>query len=72
MHKPDGWRPDSAIDDDAVLPISPGRHLNVGYATEVLYAVWAWKTGNPTPSSPPHDVPRNARTAHHSTPTASS
>ena len=43
VHKPEGWQPDTAIDDAAVLPISPGRHLDAGYATEVLYAAWAWK-----------------------------
>ncbi|AZG46687.1 HNH endonuclease [Gordonia insulae] len=42
-HKPDGWEADTTIEDDAVLPISPGRHLDAGYATEVLYAAWAWK-----------------------------
>lgn len=47
VHKPDGWKPDTTIDDDAVLPINPGRHLDAGYATEVLYAAWAWKARQP-------------------------
>ncbi|MGC5256048.1 DUF222 domain-containing protein [Gordonia sp. DT218] len=43
MRAPDDWHPDSGIDDDAVLPINPGRRLDLGYTTEVLHAVWAWK-----------------------------
>ncbi|AZG46332.1 HNH endonuclease [Gordonia insulae] len=43
MRAPDDWQPDIRIDNDAVLPINPGRRLDLGYTTEVLHAVWTWK-----------------------------
>lgn len=39
---PGGWQPDETIDPYAPAPVGGGR-LSLGYATEVLYAVWAHK-----------------------------
>lgn len=36
------WHPDGAVAADAVVPTNAGR-LDVGYATEVLYAAWEWR-----------------------------
>lgn len=38
QHTPDGWQP-APIPYDAVTPIAPGK-LDLGYTTEVLYAIW--------------------------------
>ncbi|AZZ81982.1 HNH endonuclease [Gordonia alkanivorans] len=44
------WRPDGRIAAGATVPIGGGK-LDLGYATEVIYAVWEWKerqaTANP-------------------------
>lgn len=42
MTPPDGWRPRLHLADDVLAPTGGGR-LDLGYATEVLHAVWAWK-----------------------------
>ncbi|MCG7634682.1 HNH endonuclease [Gordonia McavH-238-E] len=47
--KPGGWRPDQRIGVDATVPIGGGR-MDLGYTTEVLYAVWEWKARNATHS----------------------
>ncbi|MGW8813183.1 HNH endonuclease [Gordonia terrae] len=49
--KPGGWRPDQRIGVDATVPIGGGR-MDLGYTTEVLYAVWEWKARNATHSEP--------------------
>ncbi|GAC51364.1 hypothetical protein GOAMI_01_00700 [Gordonia amicalis NBRC 100051 = JCM 11271] len=36
------WQPDSKIAVDATVPIGGGK-LDLGYATEVIYAVWEWR-----------------------------
>ncbi|MFW0793740.1 DUF222 domain-containing protein [Gordonia sp. CPCC 205515] len=41
-HAPGGWEPDQSIDPYAPAPVGGGR-LKLGYATEVLYAIWALK-----------------------------
>ena len=38
---PERWAP-AAIADDAIVPDNPGR-LDLGYTTEVLYAIWNLK-----------------------------
>ncbi|WP_132994092.1 HNH endonuclease [Gordonia zhaorongruii] len=43
LHRaPDGWRPSPHVPVDGVDPTGGGR-LDLGYATEVLYAAWQWK-----------------------------
>ncbi|WFP25978.1 DUF222 domain-containing protein [Gordonia hongkongensis] len=49
--RPGGWRPDQRIGVDATVPIGGGR-MDLGYTTEVLYAVWEWKQRNKTRSAP--------------------
>ncbi|MFT4395899.1 HNH endonuclease [Gordonia lacunae] len=49
--RPGGWRPDQRIGLDATVPIGGGR-MDLGYTTEVLYAVWEWKARNATRSEP--------------------
>ncbi len=39
---PDGWTPDPAIAEDATMSVAGGR-LDLGYTTEVLYAIWQLK-----------------------------
>ncbi len=39
------WQPDSKIAADATVPVGGGK-LDLGYATEVIYAVWEWKERN--------------------------
>ncbi|MCZ4649989.1 DUF222 domain-containing protein [Gordonia amicalis] len=39
---PGGWTPDERIAADATVPVGGGK-LDIGYATEVIYAVWEWK-----------------------------
>ena len=36
------WQPDSKITADATVPVGGGK-LDLGYATEVIYAVWEWR-----------------------------
>ena len=43
--KPVGWVPDSRIGATATVPVGGGR-MDLGYTTEVLYAVWEWKERN--------------------------
>ena len=38
LTQPDGWTP-ADVSADTITPISPGK-LDLGYTTEVLYAVW--------------------------------
>lgn len=40
LHAPDGWQP-ADVAANTVLPVNPGT-LDLGYATEVLYAAWAF------------------------------
>ncbi|MGW6034343.1 HNH endonuclease [Gordonia terrae] len=47
--KPVGWVPDSRIGAEATVPVGGGR-MDLGYTTEVLYAVWEWKEHNATRS----------------------
>ncbi len=49
--RPVGWRPNARIDADATIPVGGGR-MDLGYTTEVLYAVWEWKARNATRSDP--------------------
>ncbi|WP_374613727.1 HNH endonuclease [Gordonia sp. (in: high G+C Gram-positive bacteria)] len=49
--KPGGWRPDQRIGVDATVPVGGGR-MDLGYTTEVLYAVWEWKQRNTTHLEP--------------------
>ena len=49
--RPVGWRPNARIDADATVPVGGGR-MDLGYTTEVLYAVWEWKARNATRSEP--------------------
>ncbi|MEZ5210753.1 HNH endonuclease [Gordonia sp. PP30] len=43
LHTPAGdWHPDLHVEPDGVTTIGGGR-INYGYATEVLYAAWAWR-----------------------------
>ncbi|MCR5976229.1 DUF222 domain-containing protein [Gordonia jinghuaiqii] len=39
---PGRWQPDGGIAADATVPVGGGK-LDLGYATEVMYAVWEWK-----------------------------
>ncbi|MDV6305925.1 DUF222 domain-containing protein [Gordonia amicalis] len=39
------WLPDGRIAADATVPVGGGK-LDLGYATEVIYAVWEWKERN--------------------------
>lgn len=39
------WQPDRRIAADATVPTGGGK-LDLGYATEVIYAVWEWKERN--------------------------
>ncbi|NMO02345.1 DUF222 domain-containing protein [Gordonia sp. TBRC 11910] len=48
IHAPGGWEPDERVAADGVVPKNGGR-LQLGYATEVLYAAWAWKARRATP-----------------------
>ncbi len=41
-HAPQDWTPDPAIAEDATMPVAGGR-LDLGYTTEVLYAIWQLK-----------------------------
>ncbi|AFR51113.1 hypothetical protein KTR9_4509 [Gordonia sp. KTR9] len=43
--KPYGWRPDPRVGVEATVPVGGGR-MDLGYTTEVLYAVWEWKERN--------------------------
>ncbi|VTR10224.1 HNH endonuclease [Gordonia terrae] len=43
--RPAGWRPDWRVGVEATVPIGGGR-MDLGYTTEVLYAVWEWKERN--------------------------
>nr|WP_064571722.1 HNH endonuclease signature motif containing protein [Gordonia sp. LAM0048] len=43
--KPVGWVPDARIGAEATVPVGGGR-MDLGYTTEVLYAVWEWKERN--------------------------
>ncbi|MFC7755492.1 HNH endonuclease signature motif containing protein [Tsukamurella soli] len=53
---PGDWAPWDHIPTCAVSPTAPGR-LDLGYATEVLYAAWAWKRRRGTaPEAPGPDV----------------
>ncbi|MDS1112834.1 DUF222 domain-containing protein [Gordonia westfalica] len=36
------WSPDEQIAADATVPVGGGK-LDLGYATEVIYAVWEWR-----------------------------
>ncbi|WP_024497887.1 HNH endonuclease, partial [Gordonia amicalis] len=36
------WQPDDQVAADATVPVGGGR-LDLGYAMEVIYAVWEWK-----------------------------
>ncbi|UCZ89468.1 HNH endonuclease signature motif containing protein [Gordonia sp. WA4-43] len=49
--KPPEWQPNPRIDTEATVPIGGGR-MDLGYTTEVLYAVWEWKQRNETRSAP--------------------
>ncbi|MFC9978853.1 HNH endonuclease [Gordonia sp. NPDC127522] len=49
--KPSEWQPNPRISTDATVPIGGGR-MDLGYTTEVLYAVWEWKQRNETRSAP--------------------
>ncbi|MBD0863895.1 DUF222 domain-containing protein [Gordonia sp. zg691] len=49
--KPVGWRPDGRISADSTVPVGGGR-MDLGYTTEVLYAVWEWKQRNTTRPAP--------------------
>ncbi|MCZ4534451.1 DUF222 domain-containing protein [Gordonia terrae] len=49
--KPPEWEPNPRIDPEATVPIGGGR-MDLGYTTEVLYAVWEWKQHNETRSTP--------------------
>ncbi|ANY25396.1 HNH endonuclease [Gordonia terrae] len=40
--KPPEWLPNPRISTDATVPVGGGR-MDLGYTTEVLYAVWEWK-----------------------------
>lgn len=42
---PPGWEGNPHVDPHAVTPTNGGK-LDLGYATEVLYAVWAWKAAH--------------------------
>ncbi|MGO3327764.1 DUF222 domain-containing protein [Gordonia sp. (in: high G+C Gram-positive bacteria)] len=42
---PLGWEDNPHVDPHAVAPTNGGR-LDLGYATEVLYAAWAWKAAS--------------------------
>ncbi|MFE0748401.1 HNH endonuclease [Gordonia sp. NPDC058843] len=48
---PGGWKPDGRISVEATVPVGGGR-MDLGYTTEVLYAVWEWKERNATRSEP--------------------
>ncbi|WP_044507874.1 HNH endonuclease [Gordonia sp. KTR9] len=43
--RPYGWRPDWRVGVEATVPVGGGR-MDLGYTTEVLYAVWEWKERN--------------------------
>ncbi|OUC77648.1 HNH endonuclease [Gordonia lacunae] len=43
--KPPEWQPNPRISTDATVPVGGGR-MDLGYTTEVLYAVWEWKESN--------------------------
>ncbi|GAC54053.1 hypothetical protein GOAMI_26_01030 [Gordonia amicalis NBRC 100051 = JCM 11271] len=45
MRAPGQWRPNADVASDATVPVGGGR-LELGYATEVIYAVWEWKERN--------------------------
>ncbi|WP_439030652.1 HNH endonuclease [Gordonia terrae] len=65
FHRPDGaeievapptstpteWRPNPRISTGATVPVGGGR-MDLGYTTEVLYAVWEWKQRNETRTAP--------------------
>ncbi|GAC67286.1 HNH endonuclease signature motif containing protein [Gordonia soli] len=40
---PTSWTPDPTISTTATVPTA-GGHLDLAYTTEVLTAIWAWKT----------------------------
>ncbi len=43
LHTPPGdWHPDLHVEPDGVTTVGGGR-IDYGYATEVLYAAWAWR-----------------------------
>ncbi|ATD72992.1 MULTISPECIES: HNH endonuclease signature motif containing protein [Gordonia] len=42
---PGQWSPDERVAADATVPVGGGK-LDLGYATEVIYAVWEWKERN--------------------------
>jgi hypothetical protein len=43
--RPAGWRPDCRVGVAATVPVGGGR-MDLGYTTEVLYAVWEWRQRN--------------------------
>ncbi len=42
---PGRWSPDERVAANATVPVGGGK-LDLGYATEVIYAVWEWKERN--------------------------
>ncbi|MEZ5211460.1 HNH endonuclease signature motif containing protein [Gordonia sp. (in: high G+C Gram-positive bacteria)] len=49
LHTPPGdWHPDIHVEPDGVTTVGGGR-VNYGYATEVLYAAWAWRARQKAP-----------------------
>ncbi|TSD99145.1 DUF222 domain-containing protein [Gordonia rubripertincta] len=42
---PGQWSPDERVAADSTVPVGGGK-LDLGYATEVIYAVWEWKERN--------------------------
>src|SRR5690606_35658573 len=47
---PGGWKPDGRLAAGATVPVGGGR-LELGYATEVIYAVWEWRERQATAAS---------------------
>lgn len=47
---PGGWTPDGRLAAGATVPVGGGR-LELGYATEVIYAVWEWRKRQATAAS---------------------
>jgi hypothetical protein len=44
-HVPGQWSPDARVAADSTVPVGGGK-LDLGYATELIYAVWEWKERN--------------------------